>query len=290
MMDQNVECLLYSNEAAATRAFFYSDLNDINLYVEDADKQYEYESIFKRLLGDKYTIQTIFPLGGKPNVIKRYKELGSITNGVRNIFLVDGDFDQLIHPEQMVQDDCFIYLETYNIENYYIDENACYTFAKGHLKQIDSIVKQTIKFQEWLNRIVAEAKNLFLDYCLVQKNNVEEKTISRSPYEFIDSQTGFQRQDRSFEVYNSHVLSLCPNAQEELDQIKHNYEEINGSNYFNLICGKFLLTSLRCYLLHAIKEVNPKARIDMDDLKWYLICSFDISKLEYIKHRIENLK
>ena len=41
--------LQFSEEAELNRYLFYSDLNEINFFVEDKDKEYEYETIFLRL-------------------------------------------------------------------------------------------------------------------------------------------------------------------------------------------------------------------------------------------------
>lgn len=106
-MDNSDE-LMYSSEASATRSLFYQGLNDINLFVEDAGLEYEYETIFKRLLKDKYCITAIFALGGKRNVKQKYAEFGRSMGGVKNFYIVDGDFDRYIAPEEMVSDACFI--------------------------------------------------------------------------------------------------------------------------------------------------------------------------------------
>lgn len=275
--------LTFSSEAATTRAILYHGLNDINLFVEDANRQYEYETIFKRLLGDKYCIRTIFAVGGKRNVEQSYEELGAKTDGIKNFYIVDGDFDRYIprDRERMIDDDCFIYLKPYNIENYYIDEQACLLYAKGLLKQTDDAVKQTINFPSWKTRIVAEAKKLFLCYCLVKTINPEEETLKRSPYLFIDADTGFEKTDGSFNTYLNHVRSLSENYEEQIQAISALYEAENGQDYFNLICGKFLLTSLMC---HIRKKVGQTIR--MDDFKWFLTSEFDIVGLKYVKERI----
>ena len=41
--------LKYTNEAVITEAILFADVNDINIFVEDTDKEYEYETIFKRM-------------------------------------------------------------------------------------------------------------------------------------------------------------------------------------------------------------------------------------------------
>lgn len=283
MTDNNGD-LTFSSEAAATRSILYHGLNDINLYVEDADRQYEYETIFKRLLGEEYCIRTIFPLGGKINVKARYEEFGATYDGVRNFYIVDGDFDRYIHRADMITDDCFIYLKTYNIENYYIDEQACLLFAKGLLMQTDEDVKQKIDFPSWKTQIVSEAKKLFLCYCFVQSIHADEKTLSRSHYEFLDAQTGFQKTDGSVNQYYNHVMELSENANAQIQEIATAYERENGQDYFNLICGKFLITSLTCYLKKKANKTLQK-----DQLKWFLTTHFDVTKLSYVKDRILSL-
>lgn len=280
-MNDESDDLLYSAEAQATRFILYQGLNEINLIVEDANREHIYETIFKRMLGDQYNISTIFAVGGKPAVIERYKEFKSNTNGIKNYYIVDGDFDRYIYSDSMICDPCFIYLKTYNIENYFIDENACIQFAKGRLKCLDKEVKRRINFDYWKKRIVNEASKLFLCYCFLKKYHPTVKTLSRSSYLFIDNKTGFEREDGSYQKYWSSILEMDENAQEKIDELKHIYQNINGQDYFNLICGKFLLDSLCCYLRKILGS-----KYDFDDFEWHLVNHFDISKLDYVKFAI----
>ena len=57
----------------------------------------------RRLLEDKFCIRAIFSLGGKSNVKKLYREFGNNTGGVKNYYIVDGDFDRYIDSESMIQ-------------------------------------------------------------------------------------------------------------------------------------------------------------------------------------------
>lgn len=279
-MDSSDE-LMYSSEASATRSLFYQGLNDINLFVEDAGLEYEYETIFKRLLKDKYCITAIFALGGKTNVKQKYAEFGSSMGGIKNFYIVDGDFDRYIAPDEMINDQCFIYLRTYNIENYFVDQYACEQFAKSKLKCLDREVTVRVGFADWKERIVNEAKELFLYYCFIQKFNLGIPTLSRSEYLFIDQMNGFERADDSFEKFKNSVLEVVPDAEDKIVEIVTDYEAINGDDYSNFICGKFLLTSLYCHLRNI---VNCKFRTE--DFRWYLVNNFDISKLDYVKEAL----
>lgn len=278
------ESLEYSFDASLNRALFYSEFNDINIYVEDINKEYEYETVFKRLLGDEYRISSIFCMGGKIGVIKAFEENKKQNINDLNFYIVDGDFDRYIFPEEMIKDSHFIYLDTYNIENYYIDEEACYKFSKGKLKLIDDKVRKIINFDNWLNTIITQSSKLFLSYCFLKKYYPDIPSVSRKHCEFIDSKTGFERTDDAYNRYFENVIiNADSDAMSKINDIDRDYKVINGDNYFNLICGKFLLCSLGYYLRSKINK-----RIDNDDLKWYLIENFDIKKLDYIKEAIQS--
>ena len=276
--------LEYSFDASLNRTLFYSEFNDINIYVEDINKEYEYETVFKRLLGDEYRISSIFCMGGKIGVIKAFEENKKQNINDLNFYIVDGDFDRYIFPEKMIKDSHFIYLDTYNIENYYIDEEACYKFSKGKLRLIDDKVRKIINFDNWLNTIITQSSKLFLSYCFLKKDYPEIPSVSRKHCEFIDSKTGFERTDDAYNKYFENVIiNADSDAMSKINDIDRDYKLINGDNYFNLICGKFLLSSLGFYLRSKINN-----RIDNDDLKWYLIENFDIKKLDYIKEVIQS--
>ena len=277
----NSDDLMYSSEASATRFLYFQGLSDINLFVEDKDMEYLYETIFKRMLGEKYTITAITALDGKPNVKKGFYEFGLETDGIPNFYIVDGDFDRYIYAENMINSPNFIYLKTYNIENYFFDEDACVQFAKGRLHCMDNVAKSRVNFEYWKNRIVNESAKLFLCYCFVQKVNPDQATLSRSSYLFIDDKTGFERTDGAYEQYKNEIKSLSDDIENEILEIDTTYKSINGNDYFNLICGKFLFDSLCCYLRKVLGS-----KINKEDFKWHLVNNFDISKLDYVKDAI----
>lgn len=272
------ERLEFSSDALLVRSDFYDGHNDINLYVEDEDSQYLYEEIFKRLLGDDYNIETIFPQGGKLSVIKAYKEKGRSTDGIRNVYVVDGDFDRLIHPDTMVNDPQFVYLRMYNIESCLISEAGVCSIAKGKLKLVDEEVRQKVRYSDWYSRIVNEAKELFLCYCYIQKQRLNIPNVNRNAYDFIDYKTGFQRTDGSFERYLSNLCELHPSAKEGIEEVRGDFLRQFGNHFERLICGKFLLTSLQKYLYVIVGCSIPN-----DDILIQLARTFDVGELEYVK-------
>lgn len=282
MSDEKLE---YSDEAKITKVNFYSDFNDINLIVEDKGKEYVYETIFKRLLGKEYCIEKIHGVGGKQNVISAFKRLGNSTDGKNNYYILDGDFDRYIKPEEMISDSHVIYLETYNVESYFVDKNACYKFIKGKYKLLDDEIVYTVNFDYWLNRIIKESTKLFLAYAFIQKFCPSKPNVNRNVELFIDAKTGFERADGKYdEFYITEIKNDFPNATDEISLIAKKFEQTNGNNYFNLICGKFLIKSLMYYLRSKYKKCN----FSYDDFEWFLINNFDIKKLDYVKQKLSN--
>ena len=205
-MEQINDELVFSEDALAVRPILYDMPNNFVLLVEDTNKEYEYEVIFKRLLGEKYRFTNVFGLGGKDAVKRYYNENGCGANGGKNFYLVDGDFDRYVRPEDMIDSPCFLYLNAYNIENYFIDENACIKYAQGIMHEMEAEVKNKVNFLMWKQEIVNQAKQLFLCYCYIQKYFPEIPNISRQYGEFLDSKTGFERTDPEYSPYLNIVL------------------------------------------------------------------------------------
>lgn len=278
------EGLHFTKEAEINRYLFYADLNDINIFVEDKDREYEYETIFSRMFEGKYKIASIIAVGGKREVKKAFEEFGEVDSGnheKNNFYIVDGDFDRYIHQDEMINNKHFIYLKFYNIENYFIDEKAIIKFAKGKLHLLDSKVENIVRYKEWRSKIVSQAAKLFLLYCTVQKKLPAESNVARNEYLFIDDKTGFERPD-AYSEYYQYIISLDPDITIEMQKIRNTYEYINGSDYFGLICGKFLMTSLFVYLRGKIKK-----NFTRDELRWNLLCDFDLASLDYIKEIVD---
>lgn len=328
--------LEYSNDALDARADMKDpDVSEIFVFVEDINKEFFYEKIFDRLFDNENMLLKPIGLGGKNKVISRFNE--NKEKGENDYFyLVDGDFDRYIGIE-LIEDDRFIYLEAYNIENYIIDENVVYNFLTGKLKKTKSEVRKLFNFNQWKDKIVDESKKLFLCYAFIQcyllniedseiiidkKYNAKGKSflsienVSRSPFEFLNPYTGYEQVGNFDKYYREVVLRLCiENGFENfsgievikcdkliksyskahhfynssIDSISEKYELINGTNYYNFICGKFLITSLKLCIKEVLKRQNLSTNFDERDFENQLSSYFDIDKLSYVKNKIEKI-
>lgn len=278
--------LLFSLEAQRTSIPIFSESNTVNIFVEDSGKEYIYEYIFCKMFGDDFHKNKIFSTNGKKGMEKYFRELGvydSEDPNKKNIYLVDGDFDRYIYPENIINSRNYIYLKTYNIESYYIDKIAFETYAKGYIRCRHEELEQKVKFDLWLDTITKEASKLFFCYAYIKKNNPEDQSVSQSPYLFLDDKTGFEK-DNKINLYISKVISEHEDAAEEIDKIKQIYFSQNDDE-FNIICGKFLMDSLFMHLRNICLPYNRRT-YRKDDLEWALITNMNVSKLDYVKERI----
>lgn len=277
MMSQ--EDLHYSEEGQSARVLLYQGFNDINVFVEDRDKEYEYEVLLKRVLGHECRVAAIFSANGKIGVKDRYNEFGISTQGIKNFYIVDGDFDRYIHQSEMVNDQCFIYLEPYNIENHLLDEEAVILYIQGKKRMLYTDAKNLVDFTTWKERIVNQAKNLFFLYCYVQSQGLGIENVGRSPYNLLD-EDGFEKEN-AYNDYKKEVESYAPVNESVLQEIQARYCTINGENYYRLICGKFLFASLVVYL-----RKKAQVGIKVEDFRWFLVTHFNPTCLDYVKQRI----
>lgn len=271
--------LSYSTEGAINRFLFYSD-NDINIFVEDIGREYEYEEIFSELLNnDNLKITAVFATGGKTKSKELFNELGEydIFTGKPNLFIVDGDFDRIINLDDMIDSKHFIYLPCYNIENYIIDEQVCIHFMCGRLQKRASDVNSIIAFDVWKDKIVTQATKLYELYCYIQFMKLPIPNSGRSPYEFIDHTTGFERQDGYSKIYDE-AYALDSDIIDNLSRVKGIIRDRIDENPYFFICGKFLFVSLFQYL----SSLGGR-KFSKEDLRWDLIRHFDVRKLEFLR-------
>lgn len=273
--------LFYSEEGLLNRVLFYSDYNEINIFVEDENKEFIYEQIFQRMFNNEVKMVKVFPMKGKPGVEKAFQEYGCEHEGKPAFYLVDGDFD-LVMSKKRIENANYIYLEKYNIESYYIDRKAVIKFMAGKMKKIQKVVEETVKFPEWENMIYNPMKELFINYMIAQDVFPSEKNVGISCYSYFNSD-GYVNKVK-IEEYVNQLKNRIPNYEEKYNTYSSNFETILGGDVTRLVCGKYLLASLSMYLRKI-----PNVKFGQDDFIYFLATSFDITTLNFVKDRIVNI-
>lgn len=275
------EGLKYSETGLMNRVLFLSHCNDINIFVEDECKEFEYEIIFSRLFFEQIHINNIFPMKGKEGVKKAFKKFGEYYDDKPSIYLVDGDFD-IILEKDMINNPNFIYLEKYNIECYYIDKNAVIRFMAGKLKKRQKDIISKINYDKWEKETYIVLKKLFLNFVIAQKVYPDEKNVGLSPYNFLDTDGYISK--LKVDDYEMSLSRRISDYDELFDFYKSRFDNDLESDATRLVCGKYVLASLATYL-----RKNNSVRFRDDDFRYFLVNEFDIRKLTKLKQQIQGI-
>lgn len=280
MNDDNND-IVFSQDALINRALFLSDTNKINIFVEDTNKEYIYETIVDRLFYNNKILSNIFPTGGKQGLIKSFNFYGSHKDSIPNLYIADGDFDLLL-GKKMIKSPSFIYLKCYNIEYYYLDKNAIIQFMKTKTKQVKQKTASIIDYDNWHSKIYNQFSELFILYMIIQHCYPSEKNVALPPNLYLLND-GFVDNSK-VNQYKVKVSALVSNWKNEFLWCTNQIHKIYNDDFSKVICGKYILTSLHRYLIH-ISGINIK----YDDFVNYLIATFDLKPLLFIKTKIEKL-
>lgn len=275
-MMSNSEGLSYSPEAKLAEFDMLKKHDDVHFFVEDTDKEYEYEEIFERLFPNHLTFQ-IYPMGGKPFVEMAYEELKS--ESVMVFFIADGDFDVALQ-RPLKQADNFIYLQKYNIESYLLCKSAVLSYMRGRLKKRIKDTERVVDYDGWKQTITPFFKKVFALHCIVQKRCPELPNVSKGAPYFINKDGS--PNTANYDRYLKDIQQKLPNIEEHIPSQIQELEHLYGCDVSCFVCGKYLLESLSRYL--NTKPVSKKQ--DYDDLKRNLITLFDITQLSFLRNSI----
>lgn len=269
----------FSEQARISRRKLLHKTSNKIIYIcfEDKNKEYLYEKIFEKIFPTNEISFQFYGLNGKKSIKKIFETNQNQSN---EFFILDGDFDKLIYDDKVISHPNLLYLNSYNIENYIINEKACIELGRKILRKRKNEIQQLINFPEWKEKAITEFKKLFLCFCISQKKFPDKKTI-KTVNKFIDSSSGFMINSNYTDFYTKLNESI-DNLDNEITWLQTKYESIYGTNYFYFICGKCLIQSLFFYLLSHHININK------NDLTWTLIDNLDPHPLNYLKVKIEN--
>ena len=236
----------YSQEAKYNRSLMVQQ--KIVFYVEDDRKEYEYEIIFEKLFGIKGTSFFVCSLGGKQNVYETYYKNLVRKSNKTFLYIVDGDFD-IITKNFEISADNFLYLDRYNIENYFVWENAV---------------------------ICKKLSRLFYYFFYIHWLKLKETpiTIGDGESQYFDSNTGEILENRINIKINELIkfIKKCNiDHNKKFKEFNNLYHDVFFSNCNCYICGKYILQGLCFYLINISKKNGYRMSVRYTNLKKYLI-------------------
>lgn len=280
-----IEGLHFSKEALSNRPLFLSKFNDVNIYVEDLGKEYEYEELFERLFESNLKIFSIFPLGGKDAVIKGYQTKGPCdVDGKMNIFIVDGDFDNLWDDQKTIAPN-LIYLTRYNIESYYCSKEAVIKFVRRVLRCTRKDAEENAHFDEWQQHVRDEIGKLFVLFAIVMRYKPELPSVNGAG-KFLDKAGHVipEEYENYYKMVSKELGSIEPYIEEIYGKIHSKFPGNEDNKVLSIVCGKCQFDSL-CRQL----TISCHRQINRENFRSALISNCDLEPLNFLKEQVLQL-
>jgi hypothetical protein len=155
--------------ARKAKSVFFEERNSIDIYIEDTAIGYKkiYKCILNRILGDRFLINDVFPLGGKSAVLHSWENDRNKRNRPQ-LHIVDGDIE-LLGGERRCDSGLYT-LPYYCIENIFLCEQSLLDILveEDPEKERDEL-SSAFNFTEWNHLNIEPLIKLFVTYYLVKK-------------------------------------------------------------------------------------------------------------------------
>lgn len=276
MIDREASIPSKNENYRYAESIFYDQFNDTHFYVEDADQEELYFIILRKLF-PTIQLNKIFPLGGKPNVIKHCR---ANSGNKRHIYLVDKDFDDMLGSTEPHEN--LFYLKYFCIENYFLEEEAFVRYVIADKPKLKTAgVKDDLTFERKVRELFLELRFLFNLFYIVQQHEIENFPNTKlMPESFClkDDQSSLD----IFKVcdYKRRLVDVASRQGKVLD-INEEFRR-NASTYFpvshvdhlhSTISGKHVIHML----FHHLKRKFRTASTTIDSFCYRLAehCKFD---------------
>jgi hypothetical protein len=239
----------YENFPTKSRAYLYAQsvfhvqFNDVDFYVEDADKESLYYSILSRLFPD-VRIDRIFPLGGKRAVIDHAQNNRASR---KSVYILDKDFDDLLGILVSLQ--TVVYLDRFCIENYVLEPLAICRFVVAERPTLtEQNVWSSFDIPEFIRTAIRDLRTLFFHFFKVQKHGLALENCGMPVARFTRDNRQWQIDEAKVTKYQEQVVAKAAAAAIDLSTERKLYftdfemrrRRLVGRN----VSGKYLLALL----------------------------------------------
>jgi len=239
-----------SNTGMAALDIFYSDFNEVNFYVEDAEQENLYFEILKKLF-ESVSITRIFPLGGKPAVFQHATSEANQRIKCFRAYIVDRDFDHLLKIE--LEHPNVFYLDRFCIENYLLEDAAIVEVViESHPKLRKTDVEIALSLNTQIPALFGCLRPLFLLFFCAQSLNLGVKNCSLRPETFCEPKRLWELKGNAIVNYRDGLSSITQASGLGSDlfdsQCDAAISQADIVSDHELISGKFVATMLFHYV------------------------------------------
>ncbi len=173
----------YGQDALSVRDIFFAGIRGVHFFVEDADQENLYELLMRRCFPNFEGIE-IFPQGGKGKVIEHALAGYRGYPGVRRVYVVDKDFDDLLGTVKVAEG--LFYLEQYGVENFIVDEDSIVEICVQEFPKESRLgISRRIGYAEAMRGWNGHLGRLHRAFLLVQKFSLGVKNCGLSVDRFV---------------------------------------------------------------------------------------------------------
>lgn len=286
MVDIKIGMPTRSLGGLAATDVFYVSYNDYNFYVEDQDQENLYFEILKKKFPN-VQLAKIFPLGGKPNVIKHAMEDDS-AESTKRVYILDKDFDDLLGKKEKIRG--VFYLDRFCIENYLIEEDAIVELVHESVpKEKISETKVNLSLDRVFDQVTSELQPLFAIFYIIQREGLGIKNTSHSPEKFSTTVCRWSVCPDCFNAYLASVSAACMESNIAAPAIPlfddHRLKQFSFSSVDCVISGKFWLKMI----FHYIKSKYNIGSITFESFVYRLAKKCTIPDLDLLVNDVEAL-
>lgn len=247
--------------AKVTRAVFFRNFNDVDVFIEDASKETRklIATLLTRASGMRTSIESVFPLGSKCNVVQACFQ-DQDRGGRPRVYVVDGDLDR--SSASLLKVKRLFVLSKYCIENYLFDELAIGHVIAEHSAVMDEVQAiAAFDFQGWLARNADILHELYLIYATSRIIAPHLKNSSFPLSRMLSDASGDVDADkvtaRIGEV-RAQLMNAC-GSDELLRWEAFVRERLKGSSLeskLSQVSGKDVLVPLARLRMHSIEKIG----------------------------------
>lgn len=155
----------------------FEPLQDIDVYVEDANDEVFYTHLLKRVAQNKVRIARVFSCGCRQAVIDNANSYDTTKRPA--LFIVDGDFEWVLGEPPPSSKAPLYRLNAYCIENLIVCETAFLNLVMEEAVLSEEDAQKKLNFQSLINTIKAPLIDLFSAFATSHKHCPSKATVSK---------------------------------------------------------------------------------------------------------------
>jgi hypothetical protein len=229
---------------------FYDDFNDVNFYVEDQEQENLYLEIFRKLFAG-VRIARIFPLGGKPAVLKHATSEANECISCFRVYVVDRDFDFLL-GRQFEHPNVF-YLDRFCIESQLLEPAAAVeVVVENHPKRRRTEIETRLSLDAQISSLYNSLRPLFAQFLCAQLLDSGVRNCSLPPEAFCKPKRLWELRPTATAGFRSELIAEAVANGLGLDQHESQFELASArarmASDYELVSGKFVAAMLFHYI------------------------------------------